>query len=217
MEVEDLCRSVHTVLLRLPLCDRPLQVTFRDGLYFFYETGETSPHAPTGRVVRVGNHPRSDGALVCRLQQHYSGRKNASVFRRYVGGALIRSATPQSPCLLPGPGLGHWEKQDAHPCEICSGIERQVSAIFRTAFRFRCVEISNRQERNRFEPLLIATLAACTVCQASSGWLGRYAYPTKVQNAGMWNSDFVGGPLLSETDLADFETLVAQTANKWAC
>lgn len=217
MGVEDICGRVHTLLLRLPLCDSPSQVKFTDGLYFFYEIGETSAHAPVGRAVRIGNHPRSDGTLVRRLRQHYSGSKNGSVLRRYVGGALIRSSSPQSPCLLPGPGLGHWEKQAAHPCENCVGVEREASVILHATFRFRCVEIPTRLERNRYEPLLIATLAACTVCRPSPSWLGWHAYPKLVQSAGMWNSDFVGGPPLSETDLASFETLVEQTATKWAC
>ena len=61
MNVEELCIRVHKVLSRLPLYDDPSKVPFGDGLYFFYEASETSDHAPAGGVVRVGNHPRSDG------------------------------------------------------------------------------------------------------------------------------------------------------------
>jgi len=47
----DLCRSVHEALCKLPVYTNPRDVQFSDGLYFFYERGETSTHAPNGRVV----------------------------------------------------------------------------------------------------------------------------------------------------------------------
>ncbi len=72
MTPEDACREIHQVLAQLPVFTSASQVPFADGLYFFYEDGETSPHGPAGRVVRVGNHPRSNGGLERRLRQHYS-------------------------------------------------------------------------------------------------------------------------------------------------
>jgi len=217
MTAEELCSSLHTLLLQLPVYTSPSDVPFSNGLYFFYETGETSQHAPAGRIVRIGNHPRSDGTLVRRLKQHYGGRKNGSVFRRYLGGALIRCSTTQSPCLMPGPGLGHWERQHANTCSACDVIEKQVSAVLYSSFSFRCVEISARQVRNRLEGLLIATLANCGTCGPSAEWLGRNAYSTVVQTTGLWNSDFVTGPLLQEADFKDFDFVVSETVNKWVC
>lgn len=123
LSAEDACHQIHSVLARLPLLASPADVPFGDGLYFFYENGETSEHAPGGRVVRVGNHPRSDGSLRKRLAQHFSGRKNGSVFRKYLGGALLRRRDPDCPCLAPAPGKGHWELQDAETCPECQQLE----------------------------------------------------------------------------------------------
>jgi hypothetical protein len=72
--------------------------------------------------------------------------------------------------------------------------------------------IPDRAERNRFEALLVATVAACTQCQPSERWLGRHAWHSTVKLSGLWNRDFVGDPTISETDLRRLEQLVSKTA-----
>ena len=169
MNGEEVCRGVHELLAALPAFEHPRDVAIKDGLYFFYEGGESSAHAPSGRVVRIGNHPRSDGTLVRRLRQHYQGRKNGSVFRKFVGGALMRVDNRDHPCLAPAPGKGHWERQNEKVCDRCRPVEQRVSRLLRTRFRFRCVAIQEREERNTFEELLIATLTCCRVCRPLAG------------------------------------------------
>jgi len=208
-EIETACREVHELLARIPIRTDPNELEFQDGLYFFFEEGETSRHGPTGRVVRVGNHPRSDGGLVRRLRQHYSGNKNGSVFRKLLGGALLRSRDPGSTCLAPGPGKGHWELQDARPCAVCRLVEVEVSSSLRAGFTFRCIEIRDRKERNLFEVMLVATLAQCPVCRPSGGWLGRHAYAGRVRESGLWNVQFSDGRVLSKAALGRFAELVA--------
>jgi hypothetical protein len=208
MGAELVCSEIHSRLELLPFFTNPSQVPFRDGLYFFYEEGESSVHGPKGRVVRVGNHPRSDGALIRRLRQHYFGNKNGSVFRKFLGGALMRAANKNHPCLAPGTGLGHWEKQDASACPRCKPVEVQVSSRFQSRFKFKCVEIVDRQERNRFEALLIASLAACTVCRPSARWLGFSAYSSQIHKSGLWNSQHVNGMIMNSEDIQRFEELI---------
>ena len=204
---KEACTEVHCSLAQLPTYTKPSQIPFIDGLYFFYEEGENSPHGPSGRIVRVGNHPRSDGGLARRLRQHYSGRKNGSAFRKLLGGALIRDNNPESPCLVPAPGRGHWERQNTRTCHRCEQIEEEVSTLLRSRFKFRCVEVQDRGERNRFEALLVATLAACPVCRPSRDWLGFQAYSNLVRRTGLWNSQFVDGPTLEQQDLNRFMEL----------
>jgi hypothetical protein len=208
---EEACREIHSALRALPLLASPAEVPFRDGLYFFYEDGERSEHAADGRVVRVGNHPGSVGGLVQRLGNHYSGRKNGSVFRKFLGGALLRRRTPDSPCLAPSPGKGHWEHQNDKACERCRPLEEEVSQLLRSSFRFRCVEVVDQAERNELESVLIATLAACPVCGPSATWLGRHAYSDKVRSSGLWNSDDVGGPTITAHPLERFQSLAQAT------
>ena len=211
MSPEEACRALHELMEPLPVFGQPVGVSITNGLYFFYEDGESNRHASEGRIVRVGNHPRSDGTLVRRLRQHYRVGKNGSVFRKFLGGALMRAESPRHPCLAPGPGLGHWERQNEKPCDQCRPVEQRVSYLLRTSFCFRCVSIPSRRERNRFEALLIASLSSCSVCGPSCRWLGKFAYSEVVRCAGMWNSQFVSGEPMTSDDLRRFAGHVDST------
>lgn len=200
--------AVHRALASLPLLSSPAEVRVANGLYFFYEEGETSRHAPRGRVVRIGNHPRSDGTLVRRLSQHLSGGKNGSVLRKAIGGALLRRSDPDHLCLAPQPGAGHWERQGLEPCGRCLPTEEQVTQLMRERFTFRVVEIVDRATRNELEGRLIATLAACPVCGPSPAWLGHQAYSPATRQSGLWNTEFVGDAMLTWDQLEMFETFV---------
>jgi len=216
MCAEDLCSKVNHLLLQFPTHKDPKTVPFDNGLYFFYQDGEISKHGPEGRIVRIGNHPRSDDGLRRRLAHHYSGDKNASVFRKFIGGALLRKTDPHHPCLLPRPGEGHWEKQDLHPCEKCKVIESEISALLRHDFRFRCIEINNRTDRNMLEKKLVATISLCTVCKPSNDWLGLYTYSENVRKSGLWNSDYVfdRSLLLVNSELNELEVLIESAVKR---
>lgn len=208
------CARIHAALITLPSWTQPASVPFTNGLYFFYERGERSQHAPGGRIVRIGNHPLAQGRLVGRLSDHYNprpGAKNFSVFRRYLGGALLRRYDPSSPCLQPAPGQGHWEKQGGKTCSLCADIEQAVSELISSAFTFRCVRIEDGAERNDFEKRLIATVAACPECRPSDGWLGRHAYPQPVRASGLWNVQHVGEQPATGQQLRRFDELVGMT------
>lgn len=210
------CARIHAALALLPPRKEPTTIRFTNGLYFFYEQGEHSPHAPGGRVVRIGNHPRAQDRLVGRLNDHFNSRpgaKNFSVFRRYLGGAQLRRENLDNPCLQPAPGHGHWEKQDGRPCPRCADVELAISQLLSSAFTFRCVRIDNLAERNILEKRLIATMAACPVCQPSETWLGHHAYPKLVRSSGLWNVQYVGERPMTGRQLRRFEEMTSMTAN----
>jgi hypothetical protein len=211
---EKSCEKINKWLNTLPKIQKPSDVPFENGLYFFYEEGETSGHAPQGRIVRVGNHPLSQDSLKRRLRMHYSGGKNGSVFRRLLGGAIMRRADRNNPCLKPGPGQGHWEKQGMHICESCKPIEGKVREHLRNSFWFRCIEIEERGLRNTLEKKLIATISLCPVCKPSANWLGKFAYPLNVQNSGLWNSDYVfdQDEILDESEIQRLAEIIERTA-----
>lgn len=215
MKVENVCREIHSLLAVLPVHQSPNEVGFQNGLYFFYEDGERNGHnLCEHRIVRVGNHPRVQSRLIGRLWDHYSGRKNGSVFRRLLGGALIRRNNPLSPCLTPVPGKGHWELQDAKPCPDCQPVEQRVSEYLRRNCQFRCVEISNQQQRNQLEKLLIATIAQCPKCTASKNWLGWSAYSEEVRKVGLWNRHHIRGAAIGLSEFRVFAKLVRITGSK---
>src|ERR1035437_5332159 len=101
------CARVHGLVATLPLRGLPAGDAVPDnGLYFIYESGEIESHAKKPKIVRIGSHA-TQGELRRRLNQHSSRGKNASVFRKALGGALLRRENANSPCLLPSPGQGH--------------------------------------------------------------------------------------------------------------
>jgi hypothetical protein len=204
------CARIHAAVSALSRYRSPSEVPFSNGLYFFFEASEASRHAAL-RVVRIGNHPRTQGRLVGRLGEHYRTRpnaKNGSVFRRYLGGALLRRDAVDE-CLGPAPGLGHWESGTGIECERCSGYEELVTACLREQFSFACVRIDDQEVRNRLEQRLIASVAHCRVCRPSQQWLGLYAYPANVRTSGLWNSNHVSGRLATEADIETFEQLAS--------
>ncbi len=77
-----------------------------NGISLFFERGESGSigGATRDRIVRVGTH-RVNGRYPGRLQTHFgsvktlNGNKNASVFRRHVGGALMQRDNPDDPRL----------------------------------------------------------------------------------------------------------------------
>ena len=131
--------------------------------------------------------------------------RNGSVFRRYMGGALMRRRDPNSPCMGPKPGQGHWEHQKGAECPRCVPVEEEVSAYLSERMYFRCVQIADLELRNHLEMALIATVAQCQVCRPSGTWLGKYAYPGQVWSTGLWNAQHTGRsvPGLALTEFLD--------------
>jgi hypothetical protein len=203
------CGAIHEALAALPRYGSPEEVPFSNGLYFFFEAGEENAHGQP-RITRIGNHPRVQHRLVGRLQDHYKtvrDAKNGSVFRRYLGGALLRR-DGREPCLQPAPGHGHWEHGNLHECDQYAAYETRVTERLRSSFSFTCVEVKDQVLRNRLERRLIASVAQCSTCRPSEGWLGLDAYPGRVRTSGLWNSDHVDGPGADDGDLASFLALV---------
>ena len=212
-DAEASCKQVNKWLEALPKFKNPFQVPFTNGLYFFYEDRETSGHSLNGRIVRIGNHPRKQDGLKKRLNMHYRGNKNSSVFRKFLGGAIMRRENPNNPCLLPGPGQGHWEKQDMQACEKCKPTEAKVTKILESNFRFRCLKIDDLALRNIMEEKLVATVSLCPICKPSEDWLGKNAYAEKVRSSGLWNSNYVfeAEKRLNACDLKKLQELISQT------
>ena len=211
------CGEIHALLQDLPVRMRRPRFSSMTGCTS--STKSARPRRMTSKDESSGwqSSARVQHRLVARLGEHYrshDGAKNGSVFRRYIGGALLRRLDSTSPCLAPGPGEGHWERQDEHACSRCSTTESAISDVLDKTFGFRCVQIVDQNERNRLEARIIATVAACTLCQPSGTWLGSHAYPPLVRSSGLWNSQHVGGPVATRSDLDRLATLVRSSPGR---
>lgn len=210
------CEEIHRLIHLCPLYRGPEDTPFGDGLYLLFEHGETCSHGaalPSGgrkdRIVRVGRNDKPNW-LPNRVDLHYkpaSSAKANSVLQRHLGGALLRQDASDHPCLE------HWENWKRKTCPQCAQHSARLARYLRDNCRLRFVKIDDSDARARFEELLIATVAACTVCRPSDAWLGRYARSERIKTSGLWNHDFAKTPppprrRISQADLEELAELV---------
>jgi len=176
-----------------------------NAVYLFFERGEVAlqPSGSVDRIVRVGAHQKN-GNFRQRIRQHYGlvnsfgGNKNGSVFRKHVGGALLRR-DDQDDWRLP-----EWLKQmgQSYP-----EVEEMVSRELRANFTFACIQVDDQAERLALESGIIALLAQYRLGQPSQTWLGRLAQSDKVRATGLWNEHHVDRTPLSAAQLLRLRAL----------
>ena len=195
--MDERVRVLYQLLARLPRCtaDTPRASLPADGIYFFFEEGEHGEldGLAIDRVVRVGTH-RVDGRFRDRIRQHYgnrsslSGNKNGGVFRRHVGGALLRRENANDPRVT------EWIRQGG---ESYPEVEEAVSRELRKHFSFVCVPVPKEAERLSLESGLIALLAQFPGAKPSRAWLGRFAADASIGTSGVWNTQHLSSEALS--------------------
>lgn len=160
-----------------------------------------------GRMVRIGTH-REDDRFRSRIRQHYGnvhslgGNKNGSVFRKHLGGALLRKSNPEDSRLT------YWLTQDG---PTFAAVEEMVSVKLRNDFTFSCVRVEQKEERRALEKGLIALLAQYPLDRPSANWLGNYAANEKIRQSGLWNTQNIEAEALTPEQCARFESLVGST------
>ena len=185
-----------------------------NGIYLFFERGESGSidGATYDRIVRVGTH-RVNGRYSGRLQNHFgsvktlNGNKNASVFRRHVGGALMQRDHPDDP------RLAEWSRQGG---ASDSAMEAIVSQHLGQNFTFVTIPVEDAAERLELETGLIALLAQAPILRPSDTWLGHHATHPAVRESGLWNTQQVLGTPLTEaqaTRIADLLSAVPTPAS----
>ncbi len=171
---------------------------FDQGVYFFFEKGETRDNINL-RVVRVGTHAVSQGSrttLWSRLKAHkgirnLSGNHRGSVFRKLIGYSLIE----RDKLNFPHWGEGINADKEIRLSEI--DLERRVSTyIGNMPFLWLKAEdeASKDSIRSYIEVNSIALLSNYEkdpIDIKSSTWLGNHSGYEKIINSGLWNSDHV--------------------------
>jgi hypothetical protein len=218
--MSELCQWTHEQLDQLPIVEFPfgLDDLPKNGIYFFYEGGETWGHGgDKPRIVRIGTH--REGNFRSRISEHFLLNNHAmqfdqnqspphdrSIFRKNIGRALLvrdgddylqvwnRSFTTTAARLAFG-HLRHIEKEKR--------LETEVTRILRETFSFRYIPIEGEERRmggQGLEKALIGTVASCQNCGASSEWLGRHSSVVKVRESGLWLSHYLKAYPITETD-----------------
>jgi hypothetical protein len=172
-----------------------------NGIYFFYQKGETWRHGGSRpRIVRVGTH-RGDGNFPHRIGEHFltDGR---SIFRKNIGRALLHR---EGDDYLKIWTLDFIEKlrrlrrgtSAEAACE--RGIQRRVTAVLHRNFWFRFIVVDEQDRRREWESRLIGTVAGCPSCRPSAGWLGRYSPIERIRTGKMWLVQHLDSEGIDET------------------
>jgi hypothetical protein len=210
----EITKRIYELMLSLPRHDYRVARGFLpySGIYTFFEHGETAPLDDTivDRIVRVGTHNK-DGNFPGRIRQHYGnvnslgGNKNGSVFRKHLGGAIIRRQNPDDHRLF------QWTKQMG---DSYKEIETEVSQTLRQYFTFVCFSVESGEDRHNLERGLIAQLARYPLYQSSSQWLGHYAVSPEIAHCGLWNVQYTDDAPMTTNELLLLERLVASQKNR---
>jgi len=199
----------------------------RQGVYFFFESGEKRSSGSELRVVRVGTHAlkrNSKTTLWDRLRMHRGtiggkrsggGDHRASIFRFHVGSAILRKQRLEKEYPTWGKGSSaHTEIKDKeYP------IERMVSQYIRKMpFLWLKIEDSpgpnsKRAYIERNSIILLSNYGEIdtlkTIDPPSKEWLGFYCTNKKVNQSGLWNVNHVTSKKLDPEFLPTLEREVA--------
>ena len=191
--------EIYELICRLPQHSyvTPLRELPLNGIYLFFEEGQSVSigSESENRIVRIGTH-RQSSRFPIRVRQHYgnvhsySGHKNSSVFRKHVGGAILRRDGPDDPRIK------EWLRQGgAGPLEV----EEAVSKVLRDRFSFVCFTVEDQLDRLSLERGLIAQLAQHPISRlAVETWLGQYAAAKEIRKSGLWNTQHVHSEPLTQ-------------------
>lgn len=197
--IQNDCWTIHQLFAeaRRYRYDQISEIPFNDGIYLFFEEGET--YSSFDRIVRVGTHD-SAGRLKLRLKDHFfTERKDGSIFRKNIGKAMLNQQ--KDPYLKIWTLDSRIEENKAfakQPKQI--DVEKQVTRYQRDKMSFTCIPIENKEQRLRLEKGIIATLHAQPDFSASENWLGRWSPVLKVKESGLWLSIGLDHQVLSKDE-----------------
>ena len=214
------CKALHEIVDKCFECRYPVNMKRlpHNGIYFFYESGETWGHGGnTPRVVRVGTH--RNGNFQSRIRDHYipdtkmdfdvqkPAPHDRSIFRKNIGRAILNRDDSDY--------LQVWnidfttvEKRERYShlrdIEFEKNIEQEITRLLQENFSFRYIPVEDETERmgkTGLESRLIGTLSSCHMCQSSDRWLGQHSPVEKIKQSGLWQYQHLYSSGLTDKDM----------------
>jgi len=212
------CAWLHYTLDSLPLITYPFSIESLpdNGIYFLYEKGEFNGHSTDNpRIVRVGTH--KNGNFKSRISEHFlpkgmkleknkSAPKDRSIFRKNLGRAILNETKPD---YLPVWDVDFMKRENLNKYSknrdmvLEHEIEEKITYILRKNFGFKYIVIEDQNERMGsagLESRLIGTLSHCSICGASTSWLGRHSSKDAIRESGLWLVQHLKSPGITERD-----------------
>jgi len=214
------CKKLHKILERCKTFKHPIDWKNlpNNGVYFFYEKGETWGHGGgKSRIVRVGTH--REGNFISRMKSHYiddkiierihrnsACPKDRSIFRKNIGRAIL--AKTKSDYLpvwevdfqTPKNRLRYGDKRNI---ELEKNLEHRINQMLKEKFNFKVVPTGMHEAiigGKGLEARLIGTLSHCKSCRPSNKWLGRYSPKEKIRSSGLWLEQHLDNDTLINND-----------------
>lgn len=233
MDSTEICKWLHEVLEKLPLIK--IKSSFdikelpKDGIYFFYEEGETWGHGGNKpRIVRIGSHKK--GNFRTRIKSHYLFNESridkmsldrpkpadGSIMRNHIGKALL-AKRDRSYIDIWTKSLTSRENRTKYRAlrniELEKELEIEISKIIREKFSFRFIKVPNGSEvmGKKFEGNIIGTLSHCSLCHKSNNWLGNNSNIDKIRESGLWLCQHLRDAPLDDNQKELIEKFVADT------
>lgn len=210
---QNMCEKVHELFNASKLKEYSYQFDEnelpKNGIYIIFEKGET--YKGYKRIVRVGTHT-GDNQLRSRLKQHYvNENKDRSIFRKNIGRAFLNKDND--------PFLTQWNidlttKENKEKYSSTIGFDKQkevedkVSDYLRNNTSFVVFEVTDKDQRLKFESRIISTISNCEDCKPSENWLGKYSPEDKIKKSGLWLVNELNKESLSEDEFEELKNIV---------
>ena len=226
------CKWLHEQLQNLPLIKFPFETADlpENGIYFFYEEGETWGHGRSlPRIVKVGTCTGSNN-FRSRIEQHYllgncqrwmdfdldrRAPKDRSVFRKHVGRALLNRDRDAYLSLWNHDWTKREEREqyrNLRNIEKEKRIELAITELLRQHFFFRFIVLeASKGKRLELEKHLIATAAQCSLCRPSPSWLGNFSPDKRIRQNHLWLIQGAKDEPINEDDKKTTSEAIART------
>lgn len=209
------CLELHKLVSKLPLysVDTLDDIPFINGIYFVFEKSEK--YHGYRRIVRVGTHTKDDG-LKNRLSNHFvKTSKSSSIFLKNIGRTYLNIEDKDYVEIwnIKRDRLKSKEEQilyDAKRDKVKEKYyEAKASKYIRDNMTVSVIKMKN--DRERYENAIIATLSHTDDFKCSPNWFGKNSPEECVRKSGMWLYQGLNQEPLTQEEMDKLKEIIQET------